>query len=207
MSKSDTRTHTHDDNTCRLFYIPPKKDPNEIQSGQRTGQAIFVESSTLYYKKHALLSISEIYGSGSPPSVIMSLAAGVFLGVGSSSLRSYYQLRKCSQCPFGMTSIQGATSVDQCKCDTGWYFDYQTLSCKEAKQSCGQNEYVVAWNTPTSDTQCLPCPSCPIGTYRDANDCLRDKLRSYTQEPVCHPCLPNGCDYGFYKVSDFCHLG
>jgi hypothetical protein len=156
---------------------------------------------------NALSSISELYGAGAPPSVIMSLRVGVFVGVGSSLLRTYYQLRKCSQCPSGMTSIPGATSVDQCQCDTYYYFDYATRSCKEAKRSCNQDEYVVAWYTPTSDTQCLQCPACPIGFYRKSDNCLRDKLRSYAKPPECLPCMPDGCLYGSYKVGATYHQG
>ncbi len=153
----------------------------------------------------ALSSISELYGAGAPPSVIMSLKAGFFSGVGSQQLRTYYQLRKCSPCPYGMTSIPPATSVDQCKCDTFQYFDFATGSCKDVRGSCGVDEYIVREYTPTSDTQCLPCPVCPIGFYRAPGDCLSNKLRSFTAPPVCIAC--DDCPPKYYKASILLFIG
>ena len=96
----------------RLFFIDPEDRvqmalPNYRLTGNRSAQPVYVEDATSAYKQKTLSSISAVYGTDAPPSIIISLRAGVFARAGSFS-RTYFQLSKCSSCPAGMTSSDGA---------------------------------------------------------------------------------------------------
>ena len=179
--------------------------PNYKLTGNRSAQPVYVEDATSAYRQKTLSSISAVYGTDAPPSIIISLRAGVFARAGSFS-RTYFQLSKCSSCPAGMTSLDGAKSAQECFCGLYTYYNYATGKCEDVRTSCGENEFISRLHTPTSDTQCRPCPMCPLGFYRDTSKdpCLKTEFRDPAAPPVCLPC--DTCSPGSYIDPSSCWL-
>jgi hypothetical protein len=185
-----------------LYYIPPPE--REVLTGERdTGrqQPILVESDASTTVQRTLSSISIAYGVHRPPSLIFTISSGLYVRLDPFS-STYHQLGTCTQCPMGKTSDDGAASVSDCYCNAGTFFDGGSGLCKPVRGRCVEGEYLALEPTPYNDRECLPCPVCPLGYYRDPTDCVPSQRRDPMKPILCLVC--DNCPPGMYIDTQKC---
>ena len=188
-----------------LYYIPgdDMHATSYVPSGQRVLSCVAVEGSGSRYARGTLQSISILYGIGEGwIQLLFSLYGGLYARLDSQS--SWQSVVSCTQCPAGKTSVRGqAQSLYDCFCEPWTYLSYATGSCEPVTRKCPEGQYISRLHTTTSDIQCLPCPVCPLGYYRDRADCLPDRWRDASLPAKCIPCAT--CDPGYYLDASKCN--
>jgi hypothetical protein len=147
------------------------------------------------YKQGTLQSISSLYNTNFGARLLFTFYGEMYVQIEEGS-NTFSKMGKCSDCPDGKTSPSGATSVYECVCGSSTYFSYETGKCEIVKESCPEGQFFSRDSTETSDRECLPCPVCPLGFYRDPEDCKSNRVRDPSLPARCVKC--ESCQPGQY---------
>lgn len=185
-----------------LYYIEPTSGASINVGGNRAPQQpVLVESSSSsVYVRQSLASISSVYSVQYAPKLIFTLLSALYVQMvdASSSRPMFYQLGRCSACPVGKTSARGAVSLGDCYCEPGTYWSYAASRCQPARTECKPAEFISVQATHFSDIECMPCPACRIGYYRDQSDCVNTLWRDPMKPVFCRQCT--GCGSPGYYI-------
>ena len=185
-----------------LYYIPPPD--RDLLTGERdTGrqQPILVVSDRSTNIHSTLSSISTSFAVHRQPSLIFTLSSGLYVRLDPSS-STYHQLATCTQCPQGKTSDGGASSAGDCYCNPGTFLDGASGQCQPVRSRCVEGEFLAVEATPYRNRECLPCPVCPLGYYRDPSDCIPSQYRDPMKPLLCNACA--SCPPGMYIDTQKC---
>jgi hypothetical protein len=172
-----------------------------VATGQRSMQPVLLEDYNLsMYAGKTLQAVSTVYNPSAGATLLFTVYAGVFVRFGwLSGATRFKNLLHCSACPDRYTSFRGATSVYDCFCKPGTYFHAETQACTPVSRQCPPLHFISS-----SDIQCTPCYTCPLGYYRDPYDCQSHVYRDPAKAVQCIQCT--SCGPGYYINPERCNL-